>query len=69
MCVKIDRKARGDFILRRLRSAWRGTSMMNALELAGRAYVIDHGRVTKSGAAMGLANDPAIREAIWGCPR
>jgi branched-chain amino acid transport system ATP-binding protein len=40
--------------------------VMNALELAGRAYVIDHGRVTKSGAAMGLANDPAIREAYMG---
>jgi branched-chain amino acid transport system ATP-binding protein len=40
--------------------------VMNALELAGRAYVIDHGRVTKSGAAMGLASDPAIREAYMG---
>jgi len=40
--------------------------VMNALELADRAYVIDHGRVTKSGPAMGLANDPAIREAYMG---
>lgn len=40
--------------------------VMNALELADRAYVIDHGRVTKSGVAMGLANDPAIREAYMG---
>jgi branched-chain amino acid transport system ATP-binding protein len=40
--------------------------VMNALELAGRAYVIDHGRVTKAGPAMGLANDPAIREAYMG---
>lgn len=40
--------------------------VMNALELAGRAYVIDHGRVTKSGPAMSLANDPAIREAYMG---
>jgi branched-chain amino acid transport system ATP-binding protein len=40
--------------------------VMNALELANRAYVIDHGRVTKSGLAMGLARDPAIREAYMG---
>jgi branched-chain amino acid transport system ATP-binding protein len=40
--------------------------VMNALELAGQAYVVDHGRVIKSGAAMGLANDPAIREAYMG---
>jgi branched-chain amino acid transport system ATP-binding protein len=40
--------------------------VMNALELAHRAYVIDHGRVTKSGRASGLANDPAIREAYMG---
>jgi branched-chain amino acid transport system ATP-binding protein len=40
--------------------------VMNALELANRAFVIDHGRVTKSGPAQGLANDPAIREAYMG---
>ena len=40
--------------------------VMNALELADRAYVIDHGRVTKAGPAMSLANDPAIREAYMG---
>jgi branched-chain amino acid transport system ATP-binding protein len=40
--------------------------VMNALELADRAYVIDHGRVVKSGLAMGLVNDPAIREAYMG---
>jgi len=40
--------------------------VMNALELADRAYVIDHGRVVKSGAAAGLVNDPAIREAYMG---
>jgi branched-chain amino acid transport system ATP-binding protein len=39
---------------------------MNALELADRAYVIDHGRVVKSGAATNLVNDPAIREAYMG---
>jgi branched-chain amino acid transport system ATP-binding protein len=40
--------------------------VMNALELADRAYVIDHGRITKAGPAAGLANDPAIREAYMG---
>jgi branched-chain amino acid transport system ATP-binding protein len=40
--------------------------VMNALELAGRAYVIDHGRVVKSGAAKSLVNDPTIREAYMG---
>jgi branched-chain amino acid transport system ATP-binding protein len=40
--------------------------VMNALELANRAYVIDHGRVTKSGPAQGLANDRAICEAYMG---
>jgi branched-chain amino acid transport system ATP-binding protein len=40
--------------------------VMNALELADRAYLIDHGRVTKHGLAASLANDPAIREAHMG---
>jgi branched-chain amino acid transport system ATP-binding protein len=40
--------------------------VMNALELAERAYVIDHGRVVKSGAAMSLVNDAAIRQAYMG---
>jgi branched-chain amino acid transport system ATP-binding protein len=40
--------------------------VMNALEIANRAYVIDHGRVTKSGPSAGLASDPAIREAYMG---
>jgi len=40
--------------------------VVNALELADRAYVVDHGRVTKSGAATSLAHDPAIREAYMG---
>jgi branched-chain amino acid transport system ATP-binding protein len=40
--------------------------VINALELADRAYVVDHGRVTKSGPAMNLADDPAIREAYMG---
>src|SRR5437867_2087436 len=40
--------------------------VMNALELADRAYVIDRGRVTKSGASKNLAGDPVIREAYMG---
>jgi branched-chain amino acid transport system ATP-binding protein len=40
--------------------------VMNALELAGRAYVIDRGRVIKTGPSMSLASDPAIREAYMG---
>jgi branched-chain amino acid transport system ATP-binding protein len=40
--------------------------VMNALELADRAYVVDHGRVVKSGPAASLVNDPAIREAYMG---
>jgi branched-chain amino acid transport system ATP-binding protein len=40
--------------------------VMNALELADRAYVIDRGRVTMSGTAVSLVNDPAIREAYMG---
>jgi branched-chain amino acid transport system ATP-binding protein len=40
--------------------------VMNALELADRAYVIDRGRVTVSGTGAGLATDPAIREAYMG---
>ncbi len=40
--------------------------VMNALELAARAYVFDHGRVVKSGPAMSLARDPAIGEAYMG---
>ncbi len=40
--------------------------VMNALDLADRAYVIDRGRVTISAAAKDLAADPAIREAYLG---
>ena len=40
--------------------------VLNALELADRAYVIDRGRVTMSGRADALASDPAIREAYMG---
>jgi branched-chain amino acid transport system ATP-binding protein len=40
--------------------------VMNALELADRAYVVDHGRVTKSGPSRSLASDPTIREAYMG---
>ena len=40
--------------------------VINALELADRAYVVDHGRVIKTGPARNLAADPAIREAYMG---
>jgi branched-chain amino acid transport system ATP-binding protein len=40
--------------------------VMNALELASRAYVIDRGRVTTEGASKDLARNPAIREAYMG---
>lgn len=40
--------------------------VMNALELAQRAYVIERGRITMSGEAKTLASDPAIREAYMG---
>jgi branched-chain amino acid transport system ATP-binding protein len=37
-----------------------------ALELARHAFVMDTGRITRSGEASALANDPAIREAYLG---
>jgi branched-chain amino acid transport system ATP-binding protein len=40
--------------------------VMNALELADRAFVMDRGRVTLSGRAAELAADPAVREAYMG---
>jgi branched-chain amino acid transport system ATP-binding protein len=40
--------------------------VINALELADRAYVLDRGRVTASGEASALASDPRIREAYMG---
>ena len=40
--------------------------VINALELAERAYVINRGRVSMSGEAAALAADPAIREAYMG---
>jgi branched-chain amino acid transport system ATP-binding protein len=40
--------------------------VMNALELASRAYVIDRGRMITAGPTMSLASDPAIREAYMG---
>jgi branched-chain amino acid transport system ATP-binding protein len=40
--------------------------VMTALELAERAYVIDHGRMVKTAPARELINDPAIREAYMG---
>lgn len=40
--------------------------VMNALELADRAYVINRGNVSRSGDAKTLAADPSIREAYMG---
>ncbi|MEP9379912.1 ABC transporter ATP-binding protein [Aquabacter sp. CN5-332] len=40
--------------------------VMNALELADRAFVVDRGRVTLSGRAAELADDPAIQDAYMG---
>jgi branched-chain amino acid transport system ATP-binding protein len=40
--------------------------VMNALELADRAYVINRGSVSMSGPAKALAADPSIREAYMG---
>ncbi len=40
--------------------------VMNALELADRGYVVNHGRVSMSGSSTSLAADPAIREAYMG---
>lgn len=40
--------------------------VITALELADRAYVINRGRVSMSGAAKTLATDPSIREAFMG---
>jgi len=40
--------------------------VMNALELADRAYVFDRGRVVKSGLSAEVARDPAVREAYMG---
>ncbi|MCX7157793.1 MAG: ATP-binding cassette domain-containing protein, partial [Proteobacteria bacterium] len=37
-----------------------------ALELAKHAFVMDTGRITRSGESAELANDPAIREAYLG---
>ena len=37
-----------------------------ALELADRAFVMDTGRITRSGSSAELANDPAVREAYLG---
>jgi branched-chain amino acid transport system ATP-binding protein len=40
--------------------------VMNALELADRGYVVNHGRVSMSGESKSLAENPAIREAYMG---
>jgi branched-chain amino acid transport system ATP-binding protein len=40
--------------------------VMSALELADRAFVLDRGRITASGMASDLSDDPRIREAYMG---
>ena len=37
-----------------------------ALELSSRAFVMDHGRISRAGASADLKNDPAIRAAYLG---
>ncbi|MDE2575294.1 MAG: ABC transporter ATP-binding protein [Rhodospirillales bacterium] len=41
-------------------------NVVQSLAIAGRAYVIEHGRVAFSGAAAGLADDPRLRAAYLG---
>ena len=57
--------------LRQLNAA--GLSMLvveqdvaTALELADHAFVMDTGRITRSGSSASLRDDPAIREAYLG---
>lgn len=40
--------------------------VVTALELADHAFVMDTGRITRSGASAEIGNDPAIREAYLG---
>ncbi len=40
--------------------------VMNALELADRAYVVDHGRVTRSGPAMSLGQRSGDPRSLYG---
>ncbi len=40
--------------------------MVQSLAIAGRAYVIEHGRVALSGPAATLADDPALKSAYLG---
>jgi branched-chain amino acid transport system ATP-binding protein len=40
--------------------------VVTALELADHAFVMDTGRITRSGSSAELGNDPAIREAYLG---
>jgi branched-chain amino acid transport system ATP-binding protein len=37
-----------------------------ALEIAGRGYVLEAGRIVLSGSAQQLRDDPAVREAYLG---
>lgn len=40
--------------------------VLTAFDLADRAYILDRGRITRSGATNELIDDPAIREAYMG---
>ena len=42
-------------------------NVMQSLEIADRAYVIDNGRVVLSGAAGDLIDDPALQHPTWDC--
>ena len=41
-------------------------NVVQSLEIADRAYVLEHGRVTLSGAAAALRDDPRLRQAYLG---
>ena len=51
----------------------RGTSILlveqsvhRSLEIADRAYIIEHGRIILSGTAMEISQNPEVREAYFG---
>jgi branched-chain amino acid transport system ATP-binding protein len=41
-------------------------NVQEALEVSDRAYVLDHGRIVRSGASIELSGDPAIQSAYMG---
>lgn len=40
--------------------------VMTALDLAARVFIMDGGRITRSGTSAELREDPAVREAYLG---